>query len=543
MMGVILQVTAGFESSSHAFILAIAFLASAMTLVLYWGVRPPTTVTASDKPSLNFFSFLKDTRKNHLGTFIIFVSGYTFTVNLAGPLFASYMLTDLHFNYITYTAIVSVEYIARILSMTVWGKQVDKSGSLKILGEVSYIIPFVPILWLFSSNYFYLVGVQLLSGVVWAAFDLSVQTFIYKATSPAQRLRYLAYYRSLTSLSVALGALTGALLLNNMFSIFGSHILAMFLISGVLRLVVARIMLPKLTLQGIPNAVIHPELAVELAAVPSPERAGLYYYPELGRRFARAAANGSKVIGKAFSTIGISKDGLFYKPAKWSEYLNSASIQSNETATQNTKIYARDNLLHKSGKWLAYLTAIGAESTPVGNTVVAQPVRDGLFYHKEGWAKFQKQLQMDNAFDNNGRDIERKGLFNDKQRWGEYIKQSLALNATTVRTGGEGLALRQPVFYHPEIWEKYKKETAAVKDTSATQPISRKALLYHPDEWQKHTVKSNSSKTRKGEPQIRPAYFTTKRTSGGSKSQMSSPIVPRIYKPINSRLKASVSAA
>jgi MFS family permease len=504
MMGVILHITSGFESSSHAFVLAIAFLASAITLVLYYGVRPVTTVTAAEKPSLTFFNFLKETRKNHLGTFIIFVSSYNFSVNLAGPLYASHMLTDLRFNYITYTTIVSVEYIARILSMTVWGRLVDKTGSLKILSEVSYIIPLVPILWLFSSNYLYLVGVQLLSGVAWAAFDLSVQTFIYKATVPAQRLRYLAYYRSLTSFSIALGALTGALLLNYVFSIFGSPILAVFLISGVLRLIVAVVILPKLTLRGIPNAVIHPELAVELAAVPVQERAGLYYYPELGKRFARAASSGSKVIGKAFSTIGISKNGLFYKPAKWIAYQNSTGVQSKQTTTQSTNLNTRENFLHKPGKWIEYPTGINAKQVPVENNYIVQPVRDGLFYHKEGWVKFQEKLQQGNIPDNSRHDEERRGLFHDSRRWAEYVKQTLALNATTIRTTGEGMALRQAVFYHPEVWEKYKKGTTTVKYVNASQPISRKALLYHPDEWQKHFVKPEQNKIRRNAMQYRP---------------------------------------
>src|SRR4030042_2427041 len=111
-------------------------------------------------------------------------------------------------------------------------------------------------------------------------------------------------------------------MLNHMFSIFGSQILGMFLISGLLRLVIARLMLPKLTLQGIPDAVVHPELAAELASVPLPIRMGLYYYPDAWRKFThRTVTTGSNIIGRAVSTIGISQDGLFYKPAKWVEYI------------------------------------------------------------------------------------------------------------------------------------------------------------------------------------------------------------------------------
>jgi hypothetical protein len=515
LMGFILDRTTGFESRSYAFILAIAFLASAVSVVLYCGVRPlATPKTIEKKPTLTFVNFLKDTRKNHLGTFILFVSMYTFAVNLAGPLFASYMLRDLKFSYMTFTAVVSCEYVARIISLTFWGRQVDKSGSLRILSQVSYFIPFVPILWLFSSNYFYLCGVQMLSGTVWAAFDLCVQTFIYKATPPDQRLRYIVYHRSLTSFSVALGAITGAFMLNNMFSIFGSQILGMFLVSGILRMVIARLMLPKLSLQGIPDAVVHPELAAELATVPLPIRMGLYYYPEAWKRFTRRAASaGSNVIGKAFSTIALSQNGLFYKPTKWAEYMRRVGIQPATVEAEDTIQSARNNLFHKPGKWLEYLTGIGAQPVPAETKSPIQPLRDGLFYHPEGWAYFQEQLPEENVGKDSRQSTSRGGLFHNPQRWGDYMKQSLVLNATTMRTGGEGLALRQPVFYHPEMWENYQKEIAGSKiNARAKAPASREALLYHPDEWQKYSAQSATRKNRRTSPQIGATIAATVRT-------------------------------
>lgn len=515
LMGFVLDRTTGFESRSYAFILALAFLASAVSVVLYCGVRPlATPKTIEKKPALSFVNFLKDTRKNHLGTFILFVSLYTFAVNLAGPLFASYMLRDLNFSYMTFTVVVSSEYIARIISLTFWGRQVDKSGSLRILSQVSYFIPFVPILWLFSSNYLYLCGVQMLSGTVWAAFDLSVQTFIYKATPPDQRLRYIVYHRSLTSFSIALGAITSAFMLNHMFSVFGSQILGMFLISGLLRLAIARLMLPKLSLQGIPDAVVHPELAAELATVPLPIRMGLYYYPDAWKRFTRRAASaGSNIIGRAVSTIALSQNGLFYKPAKWAEYRNRAGTQPATVEAKDTNQPTHNSLFHKPGKWLEYLTGIGAQPAPVEIKSPIQPVRDGLFYHPEGWAYFQEQLSGEKVSKDNRQSTSRGGLFHNPQRWGDYMKQSLVLNATTMRTSGEGLTLRQPVFYHPEMWENYQKEIAGSKiNARAKAPASREALLYHPDEWQKYSAQSATRKNRRTSPQIGATITATVRT-------------------------------
>jgi hypothetical protein len=474
---------------SYAFVLAVAFLASASSVVLYFWVRPPAMPkTVETKSSLSFVAFLKNARKSHLGTFIFFVSVYTFAVNLAGPLFASYMLQDLKFSMMTFTAIVSCEYIARIISLTFWGRMVDKVGSLKVLNNVTYFIPFIPVMWLFSSHFAYLCGVQMLSGTVWAAFDLSVQTFIYKATPPDQRLRYIVYHRSLTSFSAAIGTLTGAFLLNYMFRIFGSQILALFLVSGVLRMVVARIMLPRLTTKGIPDAAIHPELALELAAVLPNSRSGLYYHPEVWRRFTqRAAIMSGEILGRAMAKVDPSRNGLFYKPWRWAEYLPGRGAQP--VPAEVSVRPSRNSLFYKTSEWNEYLAENGIRPADE-EAASTSSARYGLLHHPEAWAHFQPQAVQGQiargAAQDAEKNVSKNGLFHNPQKWGEYLKQSLVMDAATMRTGSEGLVLRPPVFYHPEMWENYKKETATARIRSARKAPVKDALLYHPEDWKKY---------------------------------------------------------
>ena len=229
IMGFTLYKSTGNVGRGFAIVLSVAFLASVVSTFLYSSIHsPPPVAKSQTAPSLSFVNFLKGARKEHLGTFILFVSLFNFAVNLSSPLLAVYMISNLKFTYMTYTLVISCEYVARVISLTFWGKQVDKSGSLRVLGLASHLIPFVPIMWLFSGgNVFYLCVAQLFSGTVWAAFDLCSTTFIYKSTQPEQRLHYIVYYRSLTTFSAALGTLTSALLLSSMFHVFGSQILGM----------------------------------------------------------------------------------------------------------------------------------------------------------------------------------------------------------------------------------------------------------------------------------------------------------------------------
>ena len=121
-----------------------------------------------------------------------------------------------------------------------------------------------------------------------------------------------------------------------------------------------------------------------------------------------------------------------------------------------------------------------AESNSAG-----QPAHGGLYHHPEEWAQFQTHAASP-APRETAKNVSNGGLFHNPAKWGEYLRNSMVLNAATMRTGGEGMVLRQPVFYHPEMWETYKRETAfAAAKAKETAPAAREALLYHKENWEK----------------------------------------------------------
>ncbi|MBN1643959.1 MAG: hypothetical protein JW856_03995 [Dehalococcoidales bacterium] len=460
LMAFILDKAGSGSYHGYAIVTAIALFGALASTVFYGKIRQSQSQTAVPKAeAFGFLSFLKETRHSHLGTFIIFMALFTFAVNLSSPLVAAYMITNLKFSYMAYFAMISCEYIARIISLSYWGKLVDKSGSLNVMMKVTYFIPFVPVLWMFSRNIFYLGAVQLFAGVVWAAFDLSAQAFLYKATPKEQRLRYISYQRSLTTLSVAIGAISGALLLRNIFPVFGSQILGVFLVSGVLRMVVARVMLPRLQPGAIPDAIVHEELAVELARFNMANRDGLYYHPERWSRFAKPVAAFGAAIGKTMNKLVMpGQSGLYYNRQKWADYaseMQPSVVQVNDDTTDKDGLYynkkARAGYM---GQTSAIRSQFGGDAA-VGNSAIKnqQPVRKGLFY--------------------------------DTEKWTDYLKQSLVLNATTARTGGDFTPVRQPIFYHPEVWSQYQKRTGLSREfvSKANMASTRQPLLYHPEEW------------------------------------------------------------
>ena len=550
LMGATLDKSTGHIGTGYAIVLGIAFLASITTTFLYTTIHsPPPVAKSQTAPTITFLSFLKGARKEHLGIFILFATLFAFTVNLSGPLYSVYMLDELKFSYMTFTLIVSCEYVARIISLTFWGKMVDKSGSLRVLGIASHLIPLSPLFWILSrGNIPFLCVTQLFAGTVGAAFDLCVQTFIFKSTKPEQRLHYIVFHRSLTTFAAAMGTLTSALLLTRMFRISGSQLLAMFLVSAVSRMVVVRFMLPKLKPGGIPDAIVHEELARELAMVNYPTRQGLYYHPEAWSKFTKPVTAFGTIIGKAVNKLSPKPAGLYYNPEKWSNYkgmnsdLQPGMVQSGNAETEKSGLYhnkkawseymqqtavmvepdeesAREGLLYNPDAWPEIMNKTAQADTRTPE--IHKTMRKGLLYDPEAWstlvnqmaqadakfsesikpahkgilndpeamAKFMSQTAMAEAKAIDQVKTTRTGIFYDSQKWADYLKQSMVLNATTMRMSGDVQTNRQPIFYHPEIWNNYKEQTSASRvtatKTKAGAVRTRQALLYHPEEWER----------------------------------------------------------
>jgi len=199
----------------------------------------------------SFFQFMKqiwtrDKKANNFGRFTIYVALMSFAVNLAAPFFAVYMLRYLNFSYTVFVVVIMNSFLVRLLSMPWWGKFSDKYGRLKTLKIGGFLISFIPILWLYSSNPIYLVMVEMFGGLVWAAFDLASFNFIYDMVSRQKRGICFSYLNVLNGFGVFIGASLGGLLAIHL-QIGIMPILFLFLISGILRLLVSMIMLPQLS--------------------------------------------------------------------------------------------------------------------------------------------------------------------------------------------------------------------------------------------------------------------------------------------------------
>ncbi len=194
-----------------------------------------------DRYYFTFAQFAKGMLFNNFGRFVLYTGMFQFAVQLASPFFTVYMLKNLGFSYVTFTFLVTVQSFASLIAMPFWGRFSDKYGNLRTLRIGGFLIPLIPVIWLFSSNIYYLAFVQLFSGVIWAAFNLSASNFIYCAVSRERMGLCVAYSNIFNTIGVFVGATMGGFLSTRISYLFPAitSLAGLFILSAVMRFIVS----------------------------------------------------------------------------------------------------------------------------------------------------------------------------------------------------------------------------------------------------------------------------------------------------------------
>jgi MFS family permease len=179
----------------------------------------------------------------NLGHFTIFVALISFSTNLAAPFFTVYMLRDLHFSYLTFVIITSVGALTALFFLSYWGKRADRAGNVRVVRITAILVPFIPLLWLVSSQPYYLAVVETFSSFAWAGFNLAAMNFVYDAAPPEGRTRHIAVFNAMNGTAICLGALTGGFMAGRLPPLLGHNLLTLFAISGALRFIVVALFL------------------------------------------------------------------------------------------------------------------------------------------------------------------------------------------------------------------------------------------------------------------------------------------------------------
>lgn len=200
----------------------------------------------SQTPSPSLLKIIKNIGSTNLGKFMMFYASISFSQMVAGPFFTVFMFRDLHFGYLYYCIISTASQLAVLVFLPFWGRRADKWGNLKVVRIVMFLIPIVPMFWVFSDNIIFLAAANIISGFAWSGFSLAGVNFAYDASEPVTRTKYLAIFGAMDGLGCCLGALIGGYIAPLLPPLLGYNLKTLFVISGALRGLMALILLPRI---------------------------------------------------------------------------------------------------------------------------------------------------------------------------------------------------------------------------------------------------------------------------------------------------------
>ncbi len=228
------------------FLFIFGFITRLISTFLYTRhYYPPFFFELNDQVRIS--QFIKEIPKSNFGKFTLFISLLTFGQWIAKPFFSVYMLAQLNFEYSLFMTINLSSTLVGLIFFPLLGRFSDRFGNVVLLRIGAIIIPFLPLFWIiYNTPLQIFLGIQILSGFGWTAFNLAASNFIYDNIPSKRRGKYIAIYNSLIGLAIVGGGLLGSVLVSFINLSFMNSYHFIFLLSSILRITAVLVLLRKI---------------------------------------------------------------------------------------------------------------------------------------------------------------------------------------------------------------------------------------------------------------------------------------------------------
>lgn len=219
--------------------LALAFIVGMFSTYYFSRIKDQQTeAPVRSSMSISLTGLWKDLSASPVFLSFCFTSAlWNFFINVAGPFFNVYMVQDLKFT----ASMVGLTAVSMSLSRMVLQKKIgeisDRWGPGRVQMVCMFLIPILPLAWIFITQLWQVVLLNTLGGVLWGAFELVSFNLLLQLTPDAQRARYSAIYQIVVTLALAGGAALGSSI------ILGWGYSGIFLVSAIGRIIAALLFL------------------------------------------------------------------------------------------------------------------------------------------------------------------------------------------------------------------------------------------------------------------------------------------------------------
>jgi MFS family permease len=217
------------------------------------GAPSPERLQGIDIPQV-----LKRFRRGGGSGILFYLLAVQAAVWLSGPYFTPYMLKKLHLSYGSFAILTAAAVTAKVVSLPFFGRYAQRAGTRKLLWIGGLGIVPLSGLWWVSDHFAYLMALQIIGGVAWAAYELAMFLLFFETIDARERTGVLTIYNVGNAFATMAGSLLGWAFLNWMGQ-SQQAFLTLFLLSSCCR-VLALVLLARVT--GVLDVVVRHAMPV-----------------------------------------------------------------------------------------------------------------------------------------------------------------------------------------------------------------------------------------------------------------------------------------
>jgi MFS family permease len=214
--------------------LGFAFAIGLAATVSYALIREPDISPAQTGGSTSWKAFTQHLRAHpEFLTFCATAALWNLAVRIAGPFFSVYLVEGLKATPDVVGILSTVSTLTALPAQRLFGVMADRWGARRVQIVTGLIIPLMPLGWILTRSPWHTVPIHILSGFLWAGYNLANFNLLLTMTPEDLRPRYTALYQIIVMVSLAIGSALGGIVIEQ----WGYYVV--FALSGVGRFVAA----------------------------------------------------------------------------------------------------------------------------------------------------------------------------------------------------------------------------------------------------------------------------------------------------------------
>ncbi len=144
------------------------------------------------------------------GRMLLVLIFFQMAVNLSSPFFTPFLFKQVGVSYGDYLWLLAAGFMSKIVVFPLAGRFADKWGPYRLLRTGALGAVLLPALWSFNSSFQFLLFSQILSGVMWALYDLGAAMTFFHSFKDEERTSFMSFYNLASSVAVITGSFVGA---------------------------------------------------------------------------------------------------------------------------------------------------------------------------------------------------------------------------------------------------------------------------------------------------------------------------------------------